>query len=207
MELLSNQNILLYLAAYLLAGIPFGYILAKQFAGVDIKNAGSGNIGATNVLRVVKEKDPSLAKKLGAITLFLDAIKGVIVILVAKFLGAPEGVLWTIAVLAVLGHCFSVFLAFEGGKGVATGFGVLLVMMPIPALIAIVVWFGAAKELKISSLSSLIGLVAFIVASYLLYPQVPGIGSHAPIWIIALVIFYKHIPNIVRLFKKEEGKV
>lgn len=207
MDLLSNQNILLYLAAYLLAGIPFGYLLAKQFAGVDIKQAGSGNIGATNVLRVVKEQDPKLAKKLGAITLFLDAIKGVVVILIAKFLGAPEGVLWTIAVLAVLGHCFSVFLAFEGGKGVATGFGVLLVMMPVPALIAIAVWLIAAKGLKISSLSSLIGLVAFIIASYLIYPEVPVITSHTPIWIIAIVIFYKHIPNIVRLFKKEEGKV
>jgi len=207
MDLLSNQNILLYLAAYLLAGIPFGYLLAKQFAGVDIKQAGSGNIGATNVLRVVKEQDPKLAKKLGAITLFLDAIKGVVVILIAKFLGAPEGVLWTIAVLAVLGHCFSVFLAFEGGKGVATGFGVLLVMMPVPALAAIIVWLIAAKGLKISSLSSLIGLVAFIIISYLIYPEVPVITSHAPIWIMAIVIFYKHIPNIVRLFKKEEEKV
>jgi len=200
-----NQNIILYLAAYLISGIPFGYLLAKQFAGVDIKQAGSGNIGATNVLRVVKEKDPALAKKLGALTLFLDAVKGIVVILVAKALGAPESVQWTIAVLAVLGHCFSPFLGFEGGKGVATGFGVLLVLMPIPALIAIAVWLGAAKGLKISSLSSLIGLVAFIIASYLLYPDVPGIGSHAPIWIIAFVIFYKHIPNIVRLFKKEEG--
>ncbi len=200
-----NQNIILYLAAYLISGIPFGYLLAKQFAGVDIKQAGSGNIGATNVLRVVKEKDPALAKKLGAATLFLDAVKGIVVILVAKLLGAPESVQWTIAVLAVLGHCFSPFLGFEGGKGVATGFGVLLVLMPIPALIAIAVWLGAAKGLKISSLSSLIGLVAFIIASYLLYPDVPGIHSHAPIWIIAFVIFYKHIPNIVRLFKKEEG--
>jgi len=202
-----NINIMLYLAAYLIAGIPFGYLLAKQFAGVDIKNEGSGNIGATNVLRVVKEKDPKLATKLGAITLFLDAIKGIIVILVAKFLGTPESVLWTIAVLAVIGHCFSAFLFFEGGKGVATGFGVLLVMMPIPALIAITVWLGAAKGLKISSLSSLIGLGAFIIASYIMYPEVPGIGSHAPIWIIAFIIFYKHIPNLVRLFKKEESKV
>jgi len=207
MDLLSNQNFLLYLAAYLIAGIPFGYLLAKQFAGVDIKEAGSGNIGATNVLRVVKEKDQALAKKLGAITLFLDAIKGMIVILIAKMLGAPESVLWTIAVLAVAGHCFSVFLAFEGGKGVATGFGVLLVMMPIPALIAIATWLISAKGLKISSLSSLIGLIAFIVASYVIYPEVPGILSHAPIWIIALIIFYKHTPNIIRIFHKEEEKV
>jgi glycerol-3-phosphate acyltransferase PlsY len=80
-------------------------------------------------------------------------------------------------------------------------------MMPIPAIIAIAVWLGASKGLKISSLSSLIGLVAFIIASYVLYPEVPGIGSHAPIWIIALIIFYKHIPNIMRLIKKEEAKV
>lgn len=207
MDFLLNQNILLYLAAYVIAGIPFGYLLAKKFAGVNIKEAGSGNIGATNVLRVVKEQDPKLAKKLGAITLFLDAIKGVLVIMVAKLLGAPESVLWTIAVLAVAGHCFSVFLSFEGGKGVATGFGVLSVMMPLPALVAIIVWLIAAKGLKISSLSSLIGLLAFIIASYLMYPEVPQIGSHAPIWIIAVIIVYKHIPNIVRLFKKEEGTV
>ena len=111
-----NINIALYLAAYLIAGIPFGYLLAKKYAGVDIKNEGSGNIGATNVLRVVKEKNPKLATKLGAITLFLDAIKGVIVILVAKMLGAPESIQWTIAVLAVIGHCFSVFLYFATFK-------------------------------------------------------------------------------------------
>jgi len=202
-----NINIALYIAAYLIAGIPFGYLLAKKFAGVDIKNEGSGNIGATNVLRVVKEQDPVLAKKLGAATLFLDAIKGILVILVAKMLGAPESVQWTIAVLAVIGHCFSAFLAFEGGKGVATGFGVLLVMMPLPAIIAIAVWLGAAKGLKISSLSSLIGLLAFIIASYIIYPEVPVIGSHAPIWIIAFIIFYKHIPNIMKLLKKEEKAV
>ena len=198
-----NQNIILYLAAYLLAGIPFGYLLAKQFAGVDIKHAGSGNIGATNVLRVVKEKDPALAKKLGAATLFLDAVKGMIVLFVAMSLDVPESVLWTIAVLAVVGHCFSAFLGFEGGKGVATGFGVLLVLLPIPSLIAIAVWFIAGKLLKISSLSSLIGLAALLAASYVLYPDM----AHAPIWIIAIIIFYKHIPNIIRLIKKEETKV
>jgi glycerol-3-phosphate acyltransferase PlsY len=201
----TNINILFYLSVYIISGIPFGYILAKQFAGVDIKNAGSNNIGATNVLRVVKEKDPKLATKLGGITLLLDALKGVIVIVVAMVMGASESVLWTIAVLAVIGHCFSIFLLFEGGKGVATGFGVLAVMMPIPSLIAIAVWGIASKGLKISSISSLIALVAFIIASYMLYPEVEGIGSHSPIWIIAIIIFYKHTPNIVRLFKREES--
>jgi len=202
---LFNQNILLYLATYLVSGIPFGYLLAKQFAGVDIKSAGSGNIGATNVLRVVKEKDPKLAKKLGGATLLLDALKGMLFIFIAKALGAPEGVLWTLAVLAVVGHCFSLFLGFEGGKGVATGLGVLLVMMPIPALIAIATWLISSKGLKIVSISSLIGMLAFVVASYILYPEVLGISTHAPIWIITFIIFYKHTPNIIRLFNKEES--
>ena len=202
-----NQNILLYIATYLIAGIPFGYLLAKQFAGVNIKEAGSGNIGATNVLRVVKEKDPVLAKKLGAITLFLDAIKGILMLVIAMMLGASDSVLWTIAVLAVIGHCFSLFLMFEGGKGVATGFGVLAVMMPVAAIVAIAVWGISGKVLKISSLSSLIALASFVIASYLIYPDVPGIHSHSPVWIIAMIIFYKHIPNISRLFKREESRV
>jgi glycerol-3-phosphate acyltransferase PlsY len=208
MELLTNFNILFYLAAYLIAGIPFGYLLAKLVAGVDIKQEGSGNIGATNVLRVLKERDPSLAKKLGAATLFLDAIKGVVVILIAKMMGAEPSTLWTLAVLAVWGHCFSIFLNFEGGKGVATGFGVLLVMLPIPTLIALVSWAVAAKTIKISSLSSLIALAALLIASYIIYPSgIPGIGTHAPVWIIAITVFYKHIPNLVRLVKKEEAPV
>lgn len=207
MDFLLNQNVLLYLTAYLLAAVPFGFILAKVFAGVDVRQEGSGNIGATNVLRVLKEKAPHLAKKLTIITFVLDALKGAVVILIAMALGAEPAVLWTIAVLSVLGHCFSPFLGFEGGKGVATGFGVLLVMQPIPALIAIVIWLVAGKVLKISSLSSLIGLVALLIASYLLNPTIEGIVTHTPICIIAFIIFYKHIPNIMRIIKKEEAKV
>ena len=200
-------NIILYLSAYLLSAIPFGFILAKVFAGVDVRNEGSGNIGATNVLRVLKEKAPDLAKKLTIATFALDALKGAVVVLIAMALGAEPSVLWAIAVLSVLGHCFSPFLWFEGGKGVATGFGVLLVLIPIPALIAIGVWLVAGKTVKISSLSSLIGLVALLISSYIVYPDIEGIHAHTPIWIIAFIILYKHIPNIVRLFKREEAKV
>ncbi|CAA6819688.1 MAG: Acyl-phosphate:glycerol-3-phosphate O-acyltransferase PlsY [uncultured Sulfurovum sp.] len=207
MDFLFNQNVLLYLTAYLLAAIPFGFILAKFFAGVDVRKEGSGNIGATNVLRVLKDKAPHLAKKLTVITFILDALKGAIIIVIAMTLGAEPAVLWTIAVLSVLGHCFSPFLGFEGGKGVATGFGVLLIMQPIPTLIAIVIWFIAGKALKISSLSSLIALVALLTASYIVNPIIEGIDTHTPIWIIAFVIFYKHIPNIIRVFNKEETKV
>jgi glycerol-3-phosphate acyltransferase PlsY len=200
---LVNINLLFYILSYLIGGIPFGYILAKKFANVDIKNAGSGNIGATNVLRVVKETNPSLAKKLGIATLAFDALKGAVLVFIAMMLGMNIDVLWTIAVLSVAGHCFSPYLNFEGGKGVATAVGVLLVLLPLPTLVAIAVWFISAKVLKISSLSSLIALVALLISSYIITPNI----AHIPIWIIAWIVFYKHIPNIKRLINKEEIKV
>jgi glycerol-3-phosphate acyltransferase PlsY len=198
-----NQNLVFYIVAYLIGGIPFGYLLAKIFARVDIKQAGSGNIGATNVLRVVKEKDASLAKRLGVITLLLDALKGALVLLVAMLFGAEEDILWSIAVLSVLGHCFSPYLNFEGGKGVATAFGVLAILATLPTIVALVAWFISAKIFKVSSVSSLIALSFLVVASYIFMPYVP----HAPLWIIAWMILYKHIPNIKKLLKKEEARV
>ena len=207
-DFVTSFNGMFYIAAYLVGGIPFGYLLAKYIGGVNVKEAGSGNIGATNVLRVLKAKDAKLAKKLGALTLLLDALKGAIVILIAKYMGANDFTLWSIAVFAVIGHCYSPFLNFEGGKGVATGFGVLMTLIPIPTLIALAVWFVAAKVLKISSLSSLIALLSILITSHIIYPKgLPGIEAFTPLYVIAFIIFYKHIPNIIRIFKKEEGKV
>jgi acyl phosphate:glycerol-3-phosphate acyltransferase len=203
MEFFFNQNVQFYLVAYLLGGIPFGLILAKVFAGVNIKESGSGSIGATNVLRVVKETNPALAKKLGAATLALDAIKGIAVVLAAKYFGMEESVQWMVAVLAVIGHCFSPYLWFEGGKGVATGMGVMAIMLPIPTIIALVVWAIAAKTIRISSLSSMLGLLALVIASFVLNPAM----FHAPVLFIAFILFYKHIPNFIRLFQGEEKQV
>jgi len=203
MEFLFNINGQFYLAAYLIGSIPFGLLLAKFFAGVNIKESGSQSIGATNVLRVVKEKDPKLAKKLGAMTLALDAMKGLIVLTLAILLQMPESTLWAIAVLAVVGHCFSIYLWFEGGKGVATALGVLILMLPLETGIALLVWAFMAKVVKISSLSSLIALVALVIASFILHPDM----AHAPLLIIGFIVIYKHIPNIVRLIKGEEKKV
>jgi len=207
MDFLTNPNILCYLAAYLIGGIPFGLLLAKKFAGVDVKSEGSQSIGATNVLRVVKARDPQLAKKLAGATLALDALKGLLVVLTAKALGLPEATQWGAAVLAVIGHCFSPWLRFEGGKGVATGVGVLAVMLPLPTLIALGAWFALGKTLRISSVASLGALATLLAASYILYPDMPAIHSHAPVWIIAAIIIYKHIPNIVRLLRGEEKRV
>lgn len=203
MDFLFNHNVQFYLIAYLLGGIPFGLILAKVFAGVNVKESGSQSIGATNVLRVVKETNPSLAKKLGAATLALDALKGIAVVLAAKYYGMDDSVQWMVAVLAVIGHCFSPYLWFEGGKGVATGMGVMAVMLPIPTVIALIVWAVAAKTIRISSLSSMLGLLALVVASFVLYP----VMFHAPVLFIAFILFYKHIPNFIRLFQGEEKQV
>ncbi|MBN2896510.1 MAG: glycerol-3-phosphate 1-O-acyltransferase PlsY [Campylobacterales bacterium] len=203
MEFLSHINAQFYLIAYLVGGIPFGLILAKLFADVNIKEAGSKSIGATNVLRVVKEKDPKLAKKLGAATLALDALKGLAVLVAADLLGLSDSALWGVAVLAVIGHCFSPYLWFEGGKGVATGMGVLIYLMPVETLIGLGVWFIAAKTIRISSLSSLLGLAGLVIASFFLQPEM----AHAPIVLIALILLYKHIPNIVRLIQGKESRV
>jgi glycerol-3-phosphate acyltransferase PlsY len=200
------ENLIFYLIAYVVGGIPFGYLLAKYYAGVNIKEHGSGNIGATNVLRVLKEIKPDIAKKVAAITLLLDAIKGVVIILIAKFMGLSLETQYAIAVLAVIGHCFSPFLNFEGGKGVATTAGVLMALLPIEATIGLIVWFIMGKTLKISSISSLTGILVGMISSFFIHPEME-IHSHAPLVIIGAIVFYKHIPNIVRLFQGKEGKV
>ncbi|MCT7582964.1 glycerol-3-phosphate 1-O-acyltransferase PlsY [Aliarcobacter butzleri] len=206
MDFLTNQNIVFYLLAYLIGSIPFGLILAKTFAGVDIKSQGSKSIGATNVLRVVKQTNPSLAKKLGIATVLLDALKGTLVLLVGMYYGVSNETLWAIAVLAVLGHCYSIYLGLEGGKGVATGLGVYIVLIPYSTLIGAVVWIVCAKVLKISSLSSLLGLIAAVISAIFIYDDL-GINSNIPMYLIAFIILYKHIPNIVRLIKGQESKV
>ncbi len=206
MEFFSHINTQFFILAYMVGSIPFGMILAKYFAGVNVKEDGSKSIGATNVLRVVKKTNPALAKKLGIATVVLDALKGAVVIGIAMALGLSQSTLWGIAVLAVLGHCYSIYLGFEGGKGVATALGVFLVLIPIPTLIGAVVWGFCAKVLKISSLSSLLGLIGVVISAIFLSNNL-GVNSNAPMYIIAFIIIYKHIPNIVRMIKGEEGKV
>ena len=207
LELFSNINIQFYILAYLVGGIPFGLILAKKFTSIDVRKEGSGSIGATNVLRVLKESDPVLAKKLSIATLVLDALKGIVVLSIATLMNLSEETKWMIAILAVVGHCYSPYLKFEGGKGVATGMGVMLFMLPIETLLAVVAWFIAGKTIKISSVSSLVALTTLIASSFIIHPQIPIIKTHAPILIVAFLIVYKHIPNIMRLFLGKESKV
>lgn len=206
MDLLTNANFLFFIAAYLMGSIPFGLLLAKTFAGVNINESGSKSIGATNVLRVVKESNPKLAKKLSIATVILDALKGTLVLLVAMMFDMSQSTLWMIAVLSVLGHCYSIYLGLQGGKGVATGLGVFIVLIPIPTILGAVIWAFCAKVLKISSLSSLLGLVGVVIFA-LIFENGLGVGSNVPMYLIAFIIIYKHIPNIVRLIKGEEKRV
>ena len=201
------ENLTIYALAYLLGSVPFGLILARVFAKVDIKNQGSKSIGATNVLRVVKEANPNLAKKLAIATIILDFAKAFIPLMVLKFLNYDLNLLWSVAVLTIFGHCFSLYLFFEGGKGIATGAGAMVVLLPLEVLSAFVLWLVVGKVFKISSLASLMGLLAFIATSFVFNYNMPVIDTHAPVFIIAFIILYKHLPNIKRLLFKEECKV
>ena len=202
-----NENLICYLIAYLLGGVPFGLVFGKIFGKVDITKSGSGSIGATNVLRVLKKENPKLAKKIAVLTVAADALKGVAPILIARAYGIDESVLWMMATLSVVGHCFSPFLKFEGGKGIATGAGVIACFLPLEIAIALATWFIVGKTLKISSVASLAALGALIAASFILHPDMSGIHSHAPLLIIAFIVVYKHAPNIKRLIVGEEKKV
>ena len=208
MELFFNINVQFYILAYLIGGIPFGLILAKKFTSIDVRESGSGSIGATNVLRVLKESNPSLAKKIAISTLILDALKGLFVLALARWVfDLSYETQWMIAILSIVGHCYSPYLKFEGGKGVATSLGVMIFMLPIETILAFIAWFITGKVLKISSLSSLIALITLLASSFIIHPDLPVIKTHAPVLIIAFLIVYKHIPNIMRLFSGKESKV
>lgn len=201
------ENVIIYLLAYLLGAIPFGLILAKAFAKVNIRKQGSKSIGATNVFRVVKQHNPALAKKLALATVILDFAKAALPLLVLQAFSYETSLLWSVAVSLVLGHCFSIYLFFEGGKGIATGAGAMAVLLPLELLSAFVVWFLIGRIFKISSLASLLALCVFVGSSFVFHYDLKPINTHAPVFIIAMFIMYKHLPNIKRLICKEECKV
>lgn len=205
--LLGNQNFQFYLIAYCVGGIPFGLVILRLFYGIDLRKVGSGSIGATNVLRALQQNNIAHAKLMALLTVILDASKGAIVVFAARACDLGADVQWSVAVLSVIGHCYSPFLKFDGGKGIATGVGVMLVLLPIEAILGLLAWFIVGKWSKISSLASLAGLGGFLVSHYFFNPTIPGIESHAPIIIIAVVIIWKHIPNIQRILQSKEQKI
>jgi glycerol-3-phosphate acyltransferase PlsY len=183
------------LGGYLFGSIPFGLVLT-QLAGLgDIRKIGSGNIGATNVLRTG-------SKPLALAVLLLDSGKGAAAVLIAEALfGGMAGA--AAAVGAILGHLFPVWLGFKGGKGVATTLGTLLALAWPVGLIGCAVWLAMALVFRISSLAALTAMAAAPVAAAILY----GIEFALPVLAIALLVWWKHAANIRRLLAGQEPRI
>ena len=189
-------------AAYLLGSIPFGVILARLFGGADVRKAGSGNIGATNVARVV-------GPLAGILTLILDAVKGVAAVLLAERLSNTSATWMIIAALAALvGHCFPLWLKFKGGKGVATAAGVFAALCPLACLAAVILFVLVVLFWRYVSLGSISAAAAMPLLTYFLWaphhapPLVITLGTLA----VAALVIFKHAGNLQRLVGGVEPK-
>ena len=179
---------------YLMGSVPYGLLLTRLAGLGDIRAIGSGNIGATNVLRTGN-------KKLAAATLLLDGLKGFAAVLLVK-LFLHHGVL-VAGLAAVLGHLFPVWLGFKGGKGVATGLGVFYGFAWPLGLICCAIWLVVAFTLRYSSLSALIAYTASPIVALVLLGPLPAEAAV----IIAALVYWKHKPNIHRLLRGEEPRI
>ncbi|MGE0825643.1 MAG: glycerol-3-phosphate 1-O-acyltransferase PlsY [Candidatus Binatia bacterium] len=187
--------LLVILLTYLCGSIPTGVLIARKM-NIDIRQVGSGNVGATNVAR-------SVGKKAGLFTLLGDVLKGLLPVIIVRILDFGETAVACAAVSAIVGHMFSPFLHFSGGKGVATGLGVFLGFAPLALLLALVPFLLTFAASRIVSLAS---LVSTLIAPILLWWF-----SYAPAyiyagWLIAILISLRHRENIVRLLHGTEPK-
>jgi glycerol-3-phosphate acyltransferase PlsY len=190
-------------AAYLLGSIPFGLLIVKAAAGKDIREAGSGNIGAANVAR-------NAGALAGALTLLLDAAKGYLAVWIGGR-ATHENIHWMMAagVLAVVGHMLPVWLGFKGGKGVATGLGVFLPICWQAVAVGVVLWLVVVAFWRYSSLGSIAAAAAMPLFVYVLYAP-----RHAPpssvtlgTVLISLLILFKHRSNVERLISGRENRL
>ncbi len=197
--------IFVFLLAYLLGSLPFGYWIAKVVRNVDIRKFGSGNIGATNVARVI-------GKKWGILVFFLDFIKGFLAIYLTLLIypSSQEGIYLISAILVVCGHSFSIFLKFKGGKGVSTSLGAICGLifkyffLLFPLLIALLVWGVVFFRFHFISLASLLASFSFFVST--LFFRLPyGIKSFS--FLIFVLILLRHRSNILRLMKRREFRL
>lgn len=196
--------LMMSILAYLLGSIPFGFIAAKLVKGIDIRKCGSGNIGATNVFRVV-------GKKWGILVFVLDALKGYLAVhLPYLFKGSAQSVpqIMFLGIAAILGHTFTLWLSFRGGKGVATSFGVFLGICPVPTLLSFGIFCVVFAFSRILSVGSLTAALTFPLTVYLEYSKQAGFIWYEMISIaLAVFIFYTHRQNIQRLLKGDEKKL
>ena len=199
-------SVSIFIFGYSLGSIPFGLILTRISGLGDIRKIGSGNIGATNVLRTGN-------KKIALFTLLLDGGKGalaiyLITIILPKFFDNNfkmiEFYQCTVAISAVVGHCFPIWLRFKGGKGVATGFGVILSLNLNIGIVALLIWVLIAKVFKISSMSA---LIAYFLIPVLMFYYETEIIYFLSSFLISLVCFVQHRENIKRLINRSEPKI
>lgn len=191
-------------AAFLLGSIPFGLFIGRLVKRIDIREHGSKNIGATNVFRVV-------GKKWGILVFFLDALKGAIAVILPQMLiPAFQGNPWPLCfgVFAILGHSFSPWLGFKGGKGVATSLGVFLSAAPVPAGLTFALWMIVFAAVHIISAASLAAALAFPLVCFLTARHTALFPYLFPVSLLLMIfIFYTHRANITRLLRKEEKKL
>ena len=189
---------LIILSCYLLGSVPFGYIVGKLFKKVDIRELGSGNIGATNVFRIL---GPSLA----SLVLIGDIGKGIFSIYLVQYLNIDNLLILTIAGLAVIcGHDWSLFLGFKGGKGIATTFGVVFGLNPTISILALTIWGVVVITTRYVSLSSILAVISIFIFSILFKQPYEYIIFSAIIMILGI---FKHKENIKRLKSKKERKI
>jgi acyl phosphate:glycerol-3-phosphate acyltransferase len=188
----------LLLLAYLCGSIPFGLLLTRWFKKTDVREAGSGNIGATNVARVA-------GKKLGLVVLLLDALKGVVPVLASRALSQEmHGLHAVVGLAAFLGHVFPLWLGFKGGKGVATALGVLAVLVPLGALVGFVVYACVFALLRVSSLGSLLGAVTAVTTAFVTSTPRPYAWLVSGLFVLLL---FTHRANIQRLLSRSEKPI
>lgn len=183
--------------SYLLGSIPFGFVLTRYYTGIDIRTKGSGNIGFTNVLRVV-------GKKAAFLTLAGDALKGFIPVVAAKLLFDDNNLAAAAGIIAVIGHDFPVFLQFKGGKGVATSFGALFGLVPFAGFFTLVIWLTVFYFWKYSSLAAIISyLMLLFIIVFVDFTSTNIVFTLC----ITTLLLIKHIQNIKRLLNGTESKI
>ena len=194
------NTITLFVASFLLGSIPTAYLFAKALKKIDIREHGSGNVGATNVSRV-------LGKKYGVVVFVIDFLKGALaVLIVLAFAQKPtnqELSLW-IGSGSILGHIFTPFLGFKGGKGVATGAGVLCAVYPLLFILTFLVWWLVFILTKIVSISSVIAMCSLVIFSYLTYEN---LKISIFFGLILLLFLWTHRSNLLRLVMGKENKI
>jgi len=179
---------------YLLGAIPSGLLIAMGLRGIDPRKGGSGNIGATNILRVAGKKEAIL-------TLACDILKGFSPIMVARLFKMEDDHLLFIGLTVIIGHIFPVFLWFKGGKGVATSFGVFLGLSPSIALMALGMWLMGVYLGKASSIGALTAFGSLPLLAYLFRPSAPFVSFSV---LVSVLVCMRHYENIQRLIKGEE---